>query len=184
MKMSKAMYISTISVIIIVSIIMTVLGMSLSTMVDKEESLIYNAKVIRDNYNELNVLINENRKIKIELTDKLSSFTDEDYSNNHEEYIEIINRYQKNVEIADKIYTETADKCTKDYKDDSISILCEGYTPVFEELINHYITNINNYNNKIITYNEKNNTDYKIVNMIHKEYLDLNQDGVYSGTNS
>lgn len=181
MKMSKGMYIATISVIVFVSIMMVVLGMLLSTVVDKEESLIYNAKSIRDNYNQLNTYINENRKIRTELTNKLITFTNEDYPKEEEQYLDILDRYQTNVENVDKLYKETAIKCQKELKDETIKLLCKGYIQPYEELINVYITNLNNYNNKILKYNNINNSNYETIELLYHEYLDVDEDGIYSG---
>ena len=59
--------------------------------------------------------------------------------------------------------------------------ICSNYGKSYEKLVNLYVGDINGYNTKISEYNSYKNATISMFNMVHLEYIDYNEDGVYEG---
>ena len=68
--------------------------------------------------------------------------------------------------------SEINSKCNVIYSDISVNKICDSYSILYEKLINLYVMDLNNYNNKISSYNEYKKDDISLFNMIHNEYID------------
>ena len=79
-------------------------------------------------------------------------------------------------------YVETINsKCNVIYSDIEVNKICDSYDTLYEKLINLYVQDLNNYNNKITSYNEYKKESIELFNQIHKDYIDYNKDNTYEG---
>ena len=60
-------------------------------------------------------------------------------------------------------------------------MLCKGYDVIYEEAINSYITNINEYNDKVSKHNETATKRYDEHELVFTQYIDYDKDGQYEG---
>lgn len=168
-------------IIILLSVIIISIGVIFAILNDKEKTLDENAVIIRDNYAELSTNVTNNILIRKEVLDKINNFSNNNYADTREEYIELLNKYNENVTKIDTNIEIMDSKCDIQYEDNTINILCRSYADLYEEVINIYITSINNYNDEVRKYNIRNNTNYESHNILHKDYIDINKDGTYQG---
>lgn len=167
--------------LVILTIIIIVIGVVLSIINNNEEQQQENMEIIRDSYTNLSANVIDNIELRKELINKLSTFNNANYPNEHEEYIELLNKYNDNVKQITENVEEMDARCNQEYVDATINILCRSYGDLYEEVVNIYITTVKDYNNKITNYNLNSETDYDLYPMIHEDYIDFNQDGKFQG---
>ena len=171
-------------IIIITILIILIGGISLliaNIMKEKKEST-KNIEIIEYNYNELSTNVSEYNQIRSDLSEKLNNFFYDKYPKEHETYVELLTKYNNNIKKIDKNISNINDRCNVIYKDKNINSICNNYKVTYEKLINLYITDLTNYNNKITSYNEyQDNEDVNLFELIHKDYIDYNNDNTYEG---
>lgn len=181
MKKNNKKIIIIISLILVSALIVVLTLFVLNVVKDKKESN-KNMQLIKDNYNELSTHVSEYNQIRTNLSEKLNDFIYETYPKEHDSYVELLNKYNDNIKNIDTKVNNINNKCDVLYSDISINKICDSYKVLYEKLINLYITDINIYNNKIKGYNQyKEKDEYQETELIHKEYLDYNQDKIYEG---
>lgn len=168
-------------VIIILGIIMTIIALAMSTVVNKDSILEKNSEVILSNYTELTNDSGINIDLRKELAEKLDTFSNETYPEEHNSYIELLNKYNENIEKMAESVDEIHPRCDQEYEEPRINIICMSYNMLYEEAVNLYVKNLNNYNSKIEIYNQTSDNDYDKFEMLHKSYIDFDKDGVYTG---
>ena len=181
MKKSSKKIILIISIILVVIIIMTILIMGI---INDKKKTNENMELIKNNYELLSTNVNEYNQIRSDLSNKLNNFIYEDYNKEHDSYVEILNKYNNNISLIDENVKVIKDKCNVIYSDISINKICDSYGLLYEKLINLYVIDLNNYNNKISSYNEYKKAEISLFDMIHSEYIDYNDDGKYEGVRS
>jgi len=175
----KIILISGIVLVVLVSIIVIVIGV----VKDKKESS-KNMDLIKDNYELLSTNVNEYNQIRSDLSNKLNNFIYADYNKEHDDYVLILNRYNNNIGLIDENVKVINSKCNVIYSDISVNKICDSYKILYEKLINLYVMDLNNYNNKISSYNEYKKEDIELFDMIYNEYIDYNDDGKYEGVSN
>ena len=163
-------------VIILTIIIIVIIGITKEKQETKN-----NMKVIELSYSSLTENIKKYNDIRTKYTDLLNNLFLEKYMDSHEEFTSLLTDYNKNIMSIDLAITNINLKCNHLYKDTNINKICNSYKPLYEKLINLYVTDMNNYNNTVTKYNEYKNDDIPLFEMIHKEYIDYNKDGIYEG---
>ena len=146
-----------------------------------EKTYIENQQIIKDSYNSLTINVSENISYRSQLKNKLKEFNNETYPQEHEAYVKLLNQFNENIQAIDQNYHDIDKRCGVEYDDSTIQILCRGYTTIYEETINIYIALLSNYNEQITKYNESSESKYDTYQLLHTEYLDLNQDGEFKG---
>lgn len=136
--------------------------------------------IIKDNYNELSIVVDEYNQIRTELSSKLNNFIYENNSKEQEEYIELLTKYN-NIKNIDKNIDNINSRCTTIYKDSDVNKICDTYKVLYKKLINLYVSDLTNYNNKIASYNEYKNKEISLFQLIHDNYINYNKDEVYEG---
>ena len=170
-------------IIIIGIILVTILILSLfiiNIINDKKETN-KNMDIINNNYNELSTNVKEYNQIRTELSSKLNNFIYEKYSEEHDSYVDILNRYNDNIKKIDLNIKNINDLCNVIYNDISVNKICNSYKDTYEKLINLYVSDLTNYNNKVSSYNEYKEADISLFELIHKDYIDYNNDKKYEG---
>ena len=172
----KIIMICGIVLVLLVIVLLLVIG-----IVNDKKNSKKNMELIKENYDLLSNNVNEYNQIRNSLSDKLNNFIYEEYSKEHDGYVELLNKYNNNIGLIAGNVNVINSKCNVIYSDISVNKICDSYGVLYEKLINLYVIDLNNYNNKISSYNEYKNEDVELFNMIHKEYIDYNDDGKYEG---
>lgn len=178
MKKKNRRIILIVGIITIVLLVVVILVMNI--MNDKKNSQ-ENMQLIKDNYNELSVNVSEYNQIRSDLSDKLNNFIYEEYSKEHDSYVELLTKYNTNIQVIDENVDVIHDRCDVIYSDIVVNKICDSYELLYEKLVNLYVLDLTNYNNKITSYNEYKNEDVELFTLIHKEYIDYNKDKKYEG---
>lgn len=143
-----------------------------------------NIKIIESNYQEIVNEVSNYNDVRSEYILLLQDFYLSTYQNDHDKYIDILDRYDSVMKKLDEIVLNLEEPCQKLYKDGDINKICQSYGKTYEKLVNLYVSDINKYNDNINMYNDYYNEDIDKREMIHKEYIDYNDDLVYEGIGS
>lgn len=174
--------ISVITIIMfVVTIAIIITGIIVANIVDEKRTIQKNIELIKYNYNQLTNDISEYNQIRTDLLTKLDNFIYENYSEEHTEYVELLTKYNENIKRIDSSVKNINDRCNIIYSDKTINVICRSYQNIYEKMVNLYVADLTNYNNKVTGYNEYKNETIELFEMIHKEYIDYNQDNKYEG---
>jgi len=171
----------TISILSMFTVILIIVGLILFSVNRKQKMLIENVDIIKSNYAKFSSNTSDSEKIKEELTDKLTTFSNETYEEEHQEYQRILKEYDANIKYINEIVEDLEERCQYKYDDTITNLLCRGYDILYEESINSYITNVNEYNNKLTMYNDTADKKYNLHTLIYDKYIDYDKDGEYEG---
>lgn len=171
-------------IFIIIGIALLVLAVVLIPVIsisnERKESR-KNMEIIEYNYNELSTNVEEYNEIRTKLSEKLNNFIYENYSNQHEEYTQLLNSYNDNIKKIDNNVNNINDKCNVIYNNLTINKICDSYKIIYEKLVNLYVSDLTNYNNKLTSYNEYKGEEIGLFELVHKDYVDYNEDKMYEG---
>lgn len=152
-----------------------------SNISKERKELENNMNIIKENYNELSTNVTIYNEIRTDLLEKLNNFTYESFPEEETTYTEILTKYNENIKKIDANVMKINDLCNVIYKDININKICDNYKLTYEKLINLYVADLTNYNNKVTSYNEYKETENALFELIHKDYIDYNQDKIYEG---
>lgn len=176
-KFNKIIIISIASLVLLIIVILFVIS-----IYKGKKTSIKNMEIIRNNYNELSTNVTDYNQIRENLSEKLNNFTYENFPKEYEEYNQLLESYNDNIQKIDNNINNINSKCNNNiYNDSSVNKICDSYKILYEKIINLYVTDLNNYNNKVTSYNEYMKTDIEIFELLHKDYIDYNNDLVYEG---
>lgn len=181
MKNMKKKKPSKVIIIIIVAILLITIIIFTLNLINDQKITKKNMQSIKESYQQLSENIVDYNQIRSSLSEKLNNFMYESYQKEHEEYIDLLTKYNNNIINIDQNIVTLDDKCQVIYKDLSINKICDEYPLLYEKLINLYVSDLNNYNNKIASYNEYKEDKYNLFELIHDDYIDYNNDKVYEG---
>ena len=165
------------------SIIVIIVGVVFAIIINHKKTLEENIVIIKKRYTDFSVDIADNYRVRSELTEKLKQFNNDNYKDEHETYTTLLTQYNENMTLLNDSVNILEDKCTIEYEDNQTNIFCDNYQQLYEVINNTYIALLTDYNNKITSYNETSETDYQQAELINKEYIDFNKDGIYDGKN-
>ena len=170
-----------ISIFSMFSVVMTIVAMIFFSINKSANAMTENIAMIKSNYANFSSNLSDTKEIKTNLLSKLSSFENGTYEEVHDNYVETLKEYDKNVKYIDSLVKDMEKRCKYKYEDITIQLLCKGYDALYEETINAYITNINNYNKKLTKYNETIEIPYKLHKPVYDKYIDYDKDGECEG---
>lgn len=172
-----------ITIIIVTSLILVIVVIIFVINIYREKKTsVKNMEIIKNNYSELSTNVTDYNKIRENLSEKLNNFTYENFPKEYEEYNQLLESYNDNIQKIDNNINNINSKCNNNiYNDISVNKICDSYKILYEKIINLYVTDLNNYNNKVTSYNEYMKTDVEIFELLHKDYIDYNKDLVYEG---
>ena len=173
--------IKLIIIIGVIVIVLIIIALFIVNIINDRKEATKNMKVIETSYNELSANVTEYNQIRTELSEKLNNFVYEKYPDEHENYVKILTKYNENIKKIDSNITSINSKCSVIYNDISINKICDSYKEIYEKLVNLYVSDLTNYNNKVTSYNEYKETDTSLFELIHKDYIDYNEDKKYEG---
>lgn len=177
-KFNKITIISIVSLILIIIVIIFVIN-----IYREKKTSVKNMEIIKNNYSELSANVTDYNKIRENLSGKLNNFTYENFPKEYEDYNELLKSYNDNIEKIDNNISNINSKCNNIYNDISVNKICDSYKTLYEKIINLYVIDLTNYNNKVISYNEYTNNNIEVFKLMHEDYIDYNEDSVYEGKN-
>ena len=133
--------------------------------------------VINTNYNQLIDNVTAYNEVREKYAKEMEDFYLDNFLKKKEEYEELLNQYNVLINKIDKNAKEISSKCNHLYKDGSINKICNTY----EKLVNLYGGDINGYNTRISEFNSYKSQNISQFNMVHLEYIDYDNDGIYEG---
>ena len=176
MSNKKNLIISIIIVIIVLLIALIIINISKS----KKQTNI-NKEMIIKSYNNLTTSVKSYNEVRTKYDEMTKDFVLSTYKSKQTEYEELLNKYNDIIKNIDSEVTQLNGYCTQLYDDGEVNKICDGYKNLYEKLINIYVTDLNNYNDKIKAYNEYQNESLKLFTMVHNDYIDYNEDKIYEG---
>ena len=172
------------NILIIIGIIILIaigLIMILKINQDKKETS-NNMQNIKKNYELLSIDINKYNDIRSKYNEMSNVLIIDDYREKHENYVELLNEYNDVIKEIDNYVSNINFRCNRLYPDIDVNSICTGYKQIYEKVINLYVGDIIKYNDFITKYNEYNEEKLPLINMIHHDYIDYNNDKVYEGS--
>ncbi len=137
--------------------------------------------VINTNYNQLIDNVTAYNEVREKYAKEMEDFYLDNFLKKKEEYEELLNQYNVLINKIDKNAKEISSKCNHLYKDGSINKICNTYGKSYEKLVNLYVGDINGYNTRISEFNSYKSQNIPQFNMVHLEYIDYDNDGIYEG---
>ena len=170
---------------IIVIIVVTIILILVLTVSKERKENKNNMEIIRKNYNLLTTSINKYNEIRTKFNEMSSVLLIDSYKNKHEEFVILLDDYNKEMTNIDTFIDNINFRCQRTYNDSEIDKICTSYKNIYEKLVNLYVSDIDNYNNFITEYNKNKNESLETIAKIHDEYIDYNGDGtIYGGVNN
>ena len=94
-------------------------------------------------------------------------------------YENLVDELKKNTNSLDELCNDMY------YPDGTINSKCNNYKSIYEQVVNYFVTDINNYNNNVKKYNEYQksiNSDKTLaLYKTDKDYIDYNEDKIFDG---
>ena len=168
-------------IIIIIILILGFCGLVYGSYTKNQKENEKNIAIIKSAYDSLSGDIKTYNQIRSEYNDMLSNFFLETYKDSHESYQELLTKYNEVVKSIDSSVKKMDQRCNHLYEDITINNICTNYSIIYEKLINLYVTDLNIYNSNIEAYNEYKKENIEKFAMIHSDYIDYNNDGIYEG---
>lgn len=171
---------------IVLLIIVLIICGSVKFLIDlnnekKETEVVVSA--INDNYKELENNVNEYNKYRESIGDRLSTYYQESFSSNYEDIANEFKEYDKVIVNIKNNVEKINDNCgNRIFADSNINNICNGYKSLYEEMINVYLNDVNNFNRFVNTYNEENENKLSLFkSSTIDDYIDYDKDGEYKG---
>jgi len=167
--------------IIIVILIITFITIYIININKSRKEMQNNSEIVKTNYEKLTSYVKTYNEIRTKYTNLSSNFFYETYKDKHNEYVSLLTEYNNIIEKIDNSIDNIDIRCNVIYNDKSINSICSNYKVTYEKLINLYINDLTDYNQKLSGYNDYKKDNIEEFNMIHTEYLDYNLDKIYEG---
>lgn len=165
----------------IMSVVMIVAGVVFASVNKATRTVQENIVIIKQVYTAFSVGVVENHQYRSELLGKLNSFSNETYSEMHDDFVKLLTNYGEKIKVITDNVNILEDKCSISYDDNQTNIFCANYRQLYEAVNNEYIANVARYNDKIKEYNLTAEESYTSFEAIRSEYIDFDGDGVYHG---
>ena len=179
--MKNSIKLLIIMILVILGIVISIIAFAMSTTVNKDAILAKNKQKILDGYTQMTNDSGTNTELRNQLTEKLATFSNETYPQEHESYVELLTKYNENISTMTTHTYTMNELCKEELEDARITVVCRSYKMLYEDVVNRYVANVSEYNSKIRSYNETAQTPYNEFEMIQKEYIDYDKDKIYWG---
>jgi len=175
----KKKIIIIIAVLLIVISAITLLVMKFIKNIEEDKKKTKeNIEIIETSYNFINEKIENYNQIRQEVSEFINNFYYNTIENNYVSNLDSLTNYIGVVdEISEKINI-LDEKCNILYNDSKINNICNNYKKDYEIIVNVFLNDINNYNNKLKSYNENNDKQLELFSVKY-DYIDYNNDKVY-----
>lgn len=169
----------------ILTVLVLGIGIVFAVLINNEKTKREDIATIRRVYSSLNGDVIDIYHYRSSLDEKFASYTEETYAEEHQSYVELLTKYNEEVVSLNNNLAILEDKCSKEYDDAETNIFCSYYQQLYETTNNIYVNQLKKYNENITNYNqnEENEQDFELFELINKEIIDFDKNGVYEGQN-
>lgn len=174
----------TLTIVGIILFILIIIGIIASNFIKniKEDKKItkQNIEIIETNYEKLKKEVENYNNSRRKIATFINNFYYDTIENNYQNNLDLLEKHDDIVETITEKINILDKKCNTLYNDPKIDNICNNYKKDYEIIVNVFINDLNNYNNKLITYNKDNNKElllFKSENAI--DYIDYNKDKIY-----
>ena len=175
-------WLSVILVIIVILIIFFVVKFVFDLNKEKEmtEEIV---SLINSSYQKLQSNVSEYNKYRSLVSDSLSSYYQDSFGDEYDEIVNEFKEYDKVISNISNNIDVIRDNCgDKIFADSDVNDICNSYKSSYEEIINVYVNDINNFNKFVNTYNnETGNSFSNFKSSVIDNYIDYDNDGEYRG---
>ena len=180
MKDKKKLIIAIIAIIVITLIFILVFTVNRDRKENKQKM-----DSIRKNYGLLTVSIANYNEIRNKYSELSSVLIMDSFKDKHDEISHLLDEYNKEMKNIDSYIDNISFRCTNVYNDNEIDKICKNYKLMYEKLVNLYVSDIDNYNNFIVEYNKNKNESLEMIDKVHEDYIDYDNDGnIYGGADN
>ena len=174
----------TVLIACIVIVIATIILIVALTMHKDKQTAKTNMEAINKNYQLLTENVTAYNEIRNEYTELSSVLIMKEYDKKHETITALLNNYDEVIKKIDDNISNINLRCNIIYSDAEVNNICNNYKVLYEKIVNLYVNDLAQYNNFIEEYNEYKKTNLLTHEMVHKEYIDYDQNNVYEGSNN
>jgi len=143
-----------------------------------KETIKENINIINISYNNIKNEVSNYNNIRNDISEFINNFY---YNTIEEKYVDNLKLLNDYDSIIGNITTEIKvldSKCNISYIDDEINNICNNYKTDYETIVNVFMNDINNYNNKLNKYNIDENKRLELFKSRYvNDYIDYNKDG-------
>lgn len=171
-----------VSIVLIIIIVIVTLIMIFINNLNKDKELVEdNMKRITESYDTLKEEVGNYNNLRYDILVFINNFYYDTIEDNYSSNLEILNNYDN---VINKITNEIKvldSKCDVVYPNEEINNICNNYKNDYETIVNVFMNDINNYNNKLSSYNKDNNKNLELFKSNYiNDYIDYNKDNIYS----
>ena len=146
---------------------------------DKQEVL-ENGNIINDSYDKVKSEVTEYNQMRIDIASLIDNFYYSTIANEYEANLEKFKKYDNIVNNITNEINVIDGKCNQIYQDKNINDICNNYKNDYETIVNVFVNDINNYNNKLANYNKDEEQYLELFKSSYiSDYIDYNNDGMY-----
>ncbi len=150
---------------------------------DKKET-INDMNYITDNYKVLSDNVTKYNKMRNDLISASKDLMLDNYVSVYENFTIFMSDYNNLIKDIDESVKNIDTKCGQKYPDNEVNNKCDYYKNMYEKIINLYVGDIKNYNNFIKSYNDYMHVEVPFIELIHGDYIDYDNDGVFEGVSN
>ena len=174
-----------ISVLLIIIVFLIIFGV-VKFVVDlnKEKEMTEEVvSIINSSYQELQSNVIEYNKYRSLVGDSLSSYYQDSFGDEYDKIVSEFEGYDKVVSNISNNIDVIKNNCgDKIFADSDVNDICNSYKSSYEEIVNVYVNDINNFNKFVNTYNSETGNDLSnFKSSVIDNYIDYNNDGEYRG---
>ena len=178
--MKKKLIIIGIIIFLAVGLIMYIL---VNNIYKDKTDIAKDIETINNNYELVKKEIENYNTIRLQVADIINEFYYETIKDNYNNNKLLLDNYTLVVDNITKYVKELDSKCNVIYNNSDVNTKCKNYKYNYEVIVNVYMNDINNYNNKLISYNEYSNNDLELYKTTYN-YIDYNNDNKYEEVNA
>lgn len=175
----KKKIIITITILLIVISALTLLVVKFIKNIEEDKKKTNeNIEIIETSYNFINQKIEDYNQTRQEVSEFINNFYYNTIENNYVNNLDSLINYKNIIDEITKKINILDEKCNTLYNDSKINNICNNYKKDYEIIVNVYLNDINNYNNKLKSYNENNEKKLELFSTNYN-YIDYNNDKIY-----
>ncbi len=154
------------------------------TMYRDKQNTKNNMESINKNYQSLTVNVTKYNEIRTKYSSLSSVLIMDSYDKKHEEITALLNEYNDVMKKIDNNIININLRCKGLYNDIEINKICNSYKVTYEKIVNLYVDDLKQYNDFIVKYNEYKMKELPVIDMVHEEYIDYNNDTIFEGSSN
>jgi hypothetical protein len=175
-------------IIVVLVLILIIAGTITFFVIDLNKDTEATQKVmeeINEYYKKYEENIDDYNLTRDKLITQTSSYYNESFKENYSNILVILNDYDEIMNQTTLNVTIIDNNCANHiFNNSKTNTICKNYQESYEQMTNIFLTDVENFNNLVETYNKSTTEQLEKYNSNYiKDYLDYNKDGKYEGKN-